>query len=209
MTSPETTTPPTSFAQGAAHVVSTATSPYITAALTGALVVYLLHPTLAQALMWGAVCLLFAAVLPFAFVYVLWRTGGVTDLHVALRRQRSAPFLAAIASVACGMVVLYALHAPRPLLALGVVFLANALPLTLLSLRWKMSAHTAVYTAGVFAVALLGHPEALWALALVPVILWARVYRKRHTLGQGLVPVVMTAVLSPLAYHATLWLVGR
>ena len=196
---------PRPFADRAARVISAVTSPYLAAAVTGVLMVYFLHPTPAQLLLWGGVCLLFAAVIPFAVVYLLRRAGQVTDLHVALRRQRATPFVATLISVACGILLLQVLRAPAPLLALGVAFLANGTFLTLISLRWKISAHSAVFAAGAFAIALLGYPAALWALVLVPLILWARVYRRRHTLWQGLFSLALTAIVTPLAYHATLW----
>jgi hypothetical protein len=204
MTDPAATTQPRPWADRAAFAVSALTSPYLVAAVTAVLMVYYLHPTPPQLLVWGGTCLLFAAVIPFAVVYLLRRAGQVTDMHVALRRQRALPFVATLISVACGIVVLRMLSAPPALLALGVAFLANGAALTLVSLRWKISAHSAVFSAGTFALALLGHPEVLWALVLVPLILWARVYRRRHTLWQGLIPVALTAILTPLAFHATM-----
>ncbi|HEY3396471.1 MAG TPA: hypothetical protein VGM19_02330 [Armatimonadota bacterium] len=188
-----------------AHLVSVATSPFIVSGITGVLLAILLHATLAEALLWAAICVVFAAVIPFAVVYLLWRAGAVTDLHVAQRGQRVVPFAATLFSAAAGLVVLYLAQAPPQLLAVAAAFLGNGIPLTLISLGWKVSAHTAVFTGCVLALALVGPPAALGGLGLVPVILWARWYRQRHTIGQGLVPVLMTAAITPLVYG---WVMG-
>lgn len=196
---------PRRLADAAAFAVSALTSPYLITAVTAVSMVYALRPTSRQLLLWGSVSLFFAALLPFAIVYLLRLRGQVTDMHVALRRQRALPFVATLLSVACGLVILRRLQAPAPLLALGVAFLANGALLTLISLRWKISAHSAVFAAGAFAVALIGYPQALWALLGLPLILWARVHRRRHTVWQGLFSVALVALVTPLAYHATLW----
>lgn len=191
-------------AQVLAFAVSAASSPYV---VTGAIVivaVWLLRPALPQLLLWGAISVLTGAVIPFLIVYALWRTRKLSDMHVAVREQREIPFAAALASGALGVVTLYFINAPPQLIGLGAVYLANGLLLALISLRWKISVHVGVLTAGIIAIALLGYPLALLGLLVVPMVLWARVYRGRHTLLQGLVPVALAAVVTPTAYQAVL-----
>jgi hypothetical protein len=100
--------------------------------------------------------------------------------------------------------LLYALHAPRQLVALGSVYVAIGLVLALVSLRWKISVHVAVLVAGIMALALIGYPGALWALLGLPVVLWARIYRHKHTLAQVLAPVALGVVVTPLVYWGAL-----
>ena len=188
-------------AQYLAFAVSAASSPYV---VTGAIVVVavaLLRPNLPQLLLWGAICVLTGAVIPFLIVYALWRKQRLTDMHVAVREQREIPFAAALGSGALGVATLYFIHAPPQLIGLGAVYLANGLLLALISLQWKISVHVGVLTAGIIAIALLGYPKALLALLVVPMVLWARVYRGRHTLLQGLVPVALAAVVTPTVYN--------
>lgn len=189
-------------AQYLAFAVSAASSPYVVAGTIVIVAVALLRPALPELLLWSAICVLSGAIIPFLIVYALWRSRKLTDMHVAVREQREIPFAAALASGTLGVATLYFIHAPPQLIGLGAVYLANGLLLALISLRWKISVHVGVLTAGIIAIALLGHPVALLALAAVPMVLWARVYRGKHTLLQGVVPVALAAVVTPTAYEA-------
>lgn len=185
-----------------AFAISAVTSPYVVTGAVATVTVLLLHPSRQELWLWGGICVLTGAVLPLAIVLLMWRKRHLTDIHVAVRSQRALPFVAALVSGAVGVGLLAAVEAPDPLIALGAVYLANGLLLAIISRRWKISVHVSVYSTGVIAVALLGPTEALLGLALVPLVLWARVYRGKHTLRQGLVPVLMSAAVTPAVYAA-------
>lgn len=197
---------PLSPARAAAFAISAVTSPFVVTAVTVTLVVLLLLPTLPQLLLWAGISVLFGAVLPFSFVFWLWRAGRITDCHVGVREQRVWPFVVALLSGAVGVAMLYTTAAPHPLVALGVVYLVVGLALAVLSLQWKVSVHSGVLAAAIMSLALIGYHDALYALALVPLVMWARTYRGKHTLAQGLVPLLMVAILTPLAYYGALLL---
>lgn len=187
-----------------AAVVSTLGSPFIVTAVAVALVVLRLGPSLSELLLWGAIGLVCGAGIPFLFVYHLWRRGRISDVHLARREQRAAPFGAALASGAAGVVLLHAVGAPRELVALGCVYVALGLTLTLISLSWKISVHVAVYVACVLSLALVGYAGALYALIGVPMMIWARVYRGRHTVVQGIAATLVGAAVTPLVYWSAL-----
>ena len=191
-----------------AAVVSTLGSPFIVTAVAVALVVIVLRPSLSELLIWGAIGLVCGAGIPFLFVYHLWRRGHISDVHLARREQRAAPFGAALASGAVGVILLHAVGAPRQFVALGCVYVALGLTLTLISLRWKISVHVAVYIACVLALALIGYQGALYALICLPLLVWARVYRGRHTLVQGITGALVGATVTPLVYWSALALLG-
>lgn len=199
MTSPPAATQ-TSPLDRLAFAISAATSPYVITGLTAATAVLLLRPTLPQLLLWGGVCVLTGAVIPFLIVLILWRKHRLTDMHVAVRTEREIPFLAALLSAALGVALLWLIHAPTPLIGLGAIYLANGLMLALISLRWKISVHASVFTAGIISIALLSSPLVLWGLLLLPLVMWSRVRRNRHTWLQGLAPVVLSGVLTPSAF---------
>lgn len=190
-----------------ALVISACTSPFIVIAVTVTLAVLRLHPSPSQLLLWAAICVVCGAAVPFLFVFGLWRRGQVSDVHVAIRGQRRGPFVAALASAAVGVGLLYAVRAPQQLVALGCVYLAVGCALTLVTLRWKISMHSAVLATCIVALWLIGYPSAWVALLAMPLVLWARVYRDRHTLAQGLVPVLLGVIVTPLAYWSALALI--
>lgn len=202
------TTPPASRSERVAYLISGSTSPYVVAAVTAAVAVLLLRPSLGQLLLWGGICILTGAIIPFLIVLILWRKHRISDIHVAVRAQREIPFVAALVSASVGVAVLWVMHAPAPLIGLGAIYLINGLMLALISLRWKISVHASVFTAGVISIALISSPLVLWGLLLLPLVMWARVKRHRHTWAQGLVPVLLSGVLTPSAYGLVIKYLG-
>ena len=194
-------------AQAAALGLSVVASPFIVTPVTVTLVVLSLHRPASQLLLYAAICVVCGAGVPFLFIFRLWRQRRISDLHVAIREQRGGPYVATLVSGAVWVGVLYAVRAPKQLVALGCVYLAIALMLALVSLRWKISAHNAVLATCIVSLALLGYPSALYALLGVPLVLWARVYRKKHTLAQGLAPALLGVIITPLVYWTALALI--
>jgi hypothetical protein len=194
----------TKVAQAAALALSVVTSPFIVTPVTVTLVVLLLHPPAVQLREWAAIAVVCGAGVPFLYVFRLWRQGRISDVHVAIREQREGPFIATLVGGILGVVGLCVAHAPRQLVALGCVYLALGLVLMLVSLRWKISVHITVLVACLVALALLGYLNALYAMAGVPLVLWSRVYRHKHTLTQVLVPVLLGLIVTPLAYWGAL-----
>jgi hypothetical protein len=130
--------------------------------------------------------LLVGVVLPVVYVLWLLKSGRITDFHLSDRRQRRGPF---IASLACGFAafgLLVYLGAPAAFLGPLFALLAEILLLFVITLAWQVSVHTAT-TAGLvtFACLAFGPAAACWAL-LVPLVAWARIYLRRHTLAQTL-----------------------
>jgi len=188
----------------AAGVISVLTSPFLVTAVCVVLLVLQLEPSPSELLLWAAICVVCGAALPLLFVYHLWRRGHVGDMHVAVREQRAGPFAATLLGGAVGAALLYAVQAPAQLVALGCVYVAVGLVLALTTVWWKISVHVAVYVACLVAVALGGWTVALYALLGVPPVIWARTYRGRHTLQQGLMGALLGLSVTPLSYWVAL-----
>ncbi len=195
-------------ADRAAFLVSAVTSPFLVTGVTALVVVSAMRPTLGQLLLWVAIAGVFGAVLPFGAVYVLWRTGRVTDMHVAVRSQRTLPLTATLLSAAVGVATLRVAGAPPPLLGLGAAFVVNGVALTLISMRWKVSFHAATTAAAIVAFALLFSPWFLTGLFAMPLVFWARLYRGRHTLAQGVVATLVVSVLTATTYLGVVEVLG-
>jgi membrane-associated phospholipid phosphatase len=128
-----------------------------------------------------------ALLLPFGFVLWLLRQGKVSDYNLTKREERFWPMVVSMASALVGWVLLSQLQAPALLLALAATNLAQSVVYFFITLRWKVSIHSAV-AAGL---AVLGSAVAggtVWLLVLaVPLIAWSRVVLRRHTLAQTVV----------------------
>lgn len=140
-------------------------------------------------ILWTGLSVFFSTIVPALFVlFQIWR-GKITDVHVMEREQRGGPFLVAILSSGLGAMILYKLHAPTAVWEIGVVLAINGLVLFWITAYWKISMHVAVLSSTVLA-AMMIVPDisqiGAWRLLLmVPALIWARVTRKRHSLGQG------------------------
>ncbi len=138
--------------------------------------------TFRYALLYAAV----AVVVPMVYLVWLMKTGRITDFHLPNRRERFGPFAVASASAAGGVGLLLYLGAPSAFVAPLIAALAQIVLLFVITLAWQISIHTAT-SAGLatFAVLALGGAAVL-LLLLVPVVMWARLYLRRHTLAQTL-----------------------
>lgn len=135
------------------------------------------------------------ALIPGLTVYMLMRAGKVSDASISDRRERPIPFLVSVACYVGASFYVGALHAPRWLVCFLVAAAAVAVLELIVSLWWKISAHTGaagglagfVFWLGVRG-ALIGDPLVLISIAilLVGVLGWARLVLRRHTVGQVL-----------------------
>jgi membrane-associated phospholipid phosphatase len=135
---------------------------------------------------WPFALLYFVCAIPAPLVYLLWlvKTGRVTDFHLPKRSDRTGPFLAALASALAGVGFLFYFGAPAAFVAPVVTAFAQTLVLFLITLAWQISVHTAT-TAAVVTFAILGlGGAAVLAAPLVPLVIWARLYLRRHTMAQ-------------------------
>jgi hypothetical protein len=167
-----------------ARVVSDIFSPPVLA--VPALLMGVLASDVSGTYRFAVLYLLVGVLLPVLYVVWLLKSGRITDFHLSDRRQRRGPF---IASLGCGFAafgLLIYLGAPSAFLAPLLALLAQIFLLFVITLAWQVSVHTAT-TAGLvtFACLAFGPAAACWAL-LVPLVAWARIYLRRHTLAQTL-----------------------
>lgn len=154
------------------------------------------------ALGWAALALLFADGVPLTYIALGRRFGWVSGFDLP-RREERAPFIAVnLIGNGLGYFLLRALHAPDSLSALLLVYVALGVTMMTISSFWKISLHSGgVSGFGAFLTWMYGPAWTLTFLAL-PMIGWARVYRKRHNWAQvwvgGAVGAVVTLIVLAL-----------
>jgi len=150
------------------------------------LVVIAIHstPSVSAALGWALLAVLFASVIPMAFV--LWgvRRRRLSDRHVRAREQRFLPLLVGIASVFIGLALLSSLGAPRELIALVGAMIVGLMVSLVVTLAWKISIHSAVAGGATTIVVLVFGAVGLILFVIVGFTGWARVRLGDHTLSQ-------------------------
>ncbi|MDE0297415.1 MAG: hypothetical protein OXN17_02135 [Candidatus Poribacteria bacterium] len=124
----------------------------------------------------------------------------MSNLNLEVKEQRTLPILFAIGAACIGLGIFYIIGSPRQIIWAGIAYIANGIIFGAITQVWKISFHTGVFT-GCVTVLVLILPDAnfAWLFLMVPLIAWARVRRKRHTLVQtavgALIALVNTVVL--------------
>jgi hypothetical protein len=140
-----------------------------------------------------------AAAFVAGYVLLLRVRRRVGDFWISARAERLVPALVLLSAFVALLGALALLEAPgvlfRTTLSMG---LASA-TLAAITLVWKASAHSAVAGhAAVVALLVLGSPGLLFALVVLPLVLWSRVASAVHTLPQTLAGVGVGAAFALL-----------
>ena len=179
-----------------AVVISVLFSPFLVPIASILLIVRIYAATIQQRLLWVLIVVLFASVLPTLFILMLFRLGHLSDIRLTVQEQRLKPLLFSLASSLVGSSVLYLVHAPREIVWLCIAYAANGVVFTLITPLWKISFHSGVAAGCMTALTMLVSTQFAPLFLLLPLIAWARVHRKRHTLLQ-------TVVAAPIAVANT------
>jgi membrane-associated phospholipid phosphatase len=152
-----------------------------------------------------AVCAFFAGILPVLLVFEWIKDkrnhGQKIDIDIPERKDRNYPLLIVILSYFIGAAVLYTINAPHITTVLMFSYFSNTLIVFFINLYWKISIH-AMGIAGPTAalIYVFGPAGAIFAL-IIPVVMWSRVYLKRHTAGQVITGALLGFTLTILQIH--------
>lgn len=170
--------------------VSVLFSPFLVPIAT-ALGVIQKHAAPHNALRWFAIVVLFVAVLPALSIAVMVRYTKISNLHLPNREERLLPLCFTFGSIGVGTVLLHTFGAAQEIVWAGIAYVVNGLVFSAITQMWKISFHSSVATGCVTLLVLLVSPYFGWLFLLIPLIAWARVYRKRHTVLQTVVGAVL------------------
>ena len=135
---------------------------------------------------WAWIAVSMALIIGVPVAYICWKvhSGEISDFHIPIRKQRLRPMLLFIACTMMAWIVLTIAHAPALLLSFlgfGTVLIAILL---LITLRWKISGHSAAIAGMVTLLVRLIGWSFLPSMVLIPLVAWARIRIKRHSLAQ-------------------------
>ncbi len=184
----------------AAEWVSLAGSPFLLAALLLLIVSWHATHRVWPALGWAALAAAFVTVTPLILLSLAVWAGRVRNLELDVRRERPWPMLIALGITVLGLLVLWALGAPRLLLILLISTLVGGLVALLITLRWKISIHTGGAAGAATVLALLYGAAALPLLLGVALIGWSRVTLGKHTWPQVLAGAALSVAITLLVF---------
>ncbi len=126
----------------------------------------------------------FTSIGPMLFVLWLYASGRISDLDMSLRPEREAVFSAFVVFYLLGTAALWSLQAPRIIVASMAGYAASAFIVQMITRHWKISTHALGITAPLVALVVLYGTQPLPFFVLIPIVCWARVYLKAHTVLQ-------------------------
>jgi len=157
---------------------------------------------------WGllAVSTFFTSIGPMLYVFWLYATDRISDLDMSVRYEREMVFTAFVIFDLCGTAALWIAHAPRLMIAAMLGYLVSTLIVQYITRYWKISTHALGITAPLAALTLLYGRQPLPFLVLIPMVCWARVYLKAHTVMQVVAGATLGAATT--AFFFSLFHVG-
>ncbi len=169
-----------------ARILSTIFNPFLTAlALFVMLAHAVSHGTLAfWRLLFLSTC--FTSIGPMLYIFRLYAIDRISDLDMSVRHEREAIFSAFAVFYSLGTLVLYLAHAPRVMFAAMLGYTLSTILVQFITRFWKISTHALGITAPLVALAVLYGRQPLPFFVLIPMVCWARVYLRAHTVLQVL-----------------------
>ena len=186
-----------------AVTISVLFSPFLLPIASILLIVRMSVATMQQGFLWMLIVILFASALPILFILILFCMGQLSDVRLTVREQRAKPLIFSLVSALVGSGILHLLDAPPEIVWLCIAYAINGVVFTLITHAWKISFHSGVAAGCMTGLTTLISGQFIWLFILLPLVGWARVYRKRHTFLQTIVAVPIavanTAVVLQLA----------
>jgi membrane-associated phospholipid phosphatase len=169
-----------------ARILSTVFNPFLTAF---ALFVILAHIGAKDTLdFWRLLFIstFFTSLGPMLYVFWLYANDYISDLDMSVRAEREMILTAFVVFDLFGAATLWLVHAPRLMIAAMLGYLVSTLIVQYITRYWKISTHALGITAPLTALTLLYGRQPLPFMVLIPMVCWARVYLKSHTIMQVL-----------------------
>ena len=153
------------------------------------------------ALKWSLI-LIPVSILPlFSVIIYLVRNGRLDGVFPSVRGQRTKIYWLAGACASVGCVILLYFGAPPILVAAFVAGLSAIVIFMCINLSWKISLHTAFITASVTVLVILYGWIAAVTAVLIPLMSWARMELKHHSLAQVATGALLTALIVVVVFY--------
>ena len=152
-----------------------------------------------KALFWTGYTSIFLSAMTVFLAYSV-KKKIITDMDVSKRTQRPLVFLVSILLIVAYLSGLYLLHGPRLLSVIAVGIMIGIILASIINLRLKASMHVAAISALIFALAIVYNGFYLFSLFLIPLVAWARLKIRRHTLPETVVGGLLGVLLSLCIY---------
>jgi membrane-associated phospholipid phosphatase len=126
----------------------------------------------------------FTSIGPMLYVFWLYATDRISDLDMSKRAEREQVFVVFVIFYVLGTIDLWLIGAPAIVTASMAAYAVSSLVVQWITRYWKISTHALGITAPLIALCVIYGPRPLPFLILIPIVCWARVYLRAHTVLQ-------------------------
>jgi hypothetical protein len=157
------------------------------------------HEKQVNGLEWAALVLIIVTGIPLTYLILGKKNGWVSDFEMTRRSDRPRFILVSLGSDVLALLLLSFSNGPQLLRVMVLAYLCLGATMITISSYWKISLHMA--GVGGFSTALVfvfGAP-ALFAFISLPLVAWARLHRRKHTIlqlaGGAITGILITAIV--------------
>ena len=151
-----------------------------------------------QGIAWAVCALLILTGLPLVYIWLGLRRGWVSDWELSHRKERPRFILVSLSSDLLALLLLGLGGAPHEVWLLELIYACLVLTMFTISSFWKISLHMVGVSGFSTLLVYVFGPAAWWTFLSLPLVAWARLYRKKHTPAQLLAGAVGGAFVTAL-----------
>jgi membrane-associated phospholipid phosphatase len=177
-----------------ARIFSTVCNPFLTSLLAFVILAGARSRTNSDYWILLANSVLFTSIGPMLYVFWLYATDRISDLDMSNREERERVFVVFVIFFVLGTIDLWLIGAPAIITASMAGYAVSALVVQWITRYWKISTHALGITAPLIALCVIYGPRPLPFLVLIPIVCWARVYLRAHTVLQVIAGVALATV---------------
>jgi membrane-associated phospholipid phosphatase len=145
---------------------------------------------------WGALAIIFCAVIPIVFIVLTGKEKTFADRHVPEQARRMIVIPVIVLSVLTCLTLMIVGRAPAPILSMVAAMLATVAVLWPITKYTKISFHTAVLSGALAMLGLLYGPWWTVSAVLIPLVAWSRSQLKDHTPAQTVAGALLGAIVA-------------
>ncbi len=151
-------------------------------------------------LLWAILMLLIITGIPLAYLIVGIRRGWVSDMELSRREERPRFILISFSSDVLALLLLHFFNGPHLLSVIVLTYFCLAIVMFSVSNFWKISMHMAGVGGFSAALVFVFGAAAGWTFLSLPLVAWARLYRRKHTIQQLIAGALAGALIAVLVF---------
>ena len=151
-------------------------------------------------LLWAILMLLIVTGIPLAYLLIGRKRGWVSDMELSRREERPRFILVSLSSDVFALAALWLGNGPHLLRLIVLTYFCLAIVMFSISSFWKISMHMAGVGGFSTALVFVFDAPALWFFLSLPLVAWARLHRRKHTIQQLIAGALAGGLITALIF---------